>query len=100
MEYELPSKENYTIYTKSGCPYCVKAKELLVNEVYETIDCDDYLVDDKEAFLAFMQIIIGKEYRTFPMVFDKIGKFVGGFAELKVSYKTSINDNFPDPFTS
>ena len=105
MEYELPSKENYTIYSKSGCTYCVKAKQLLVNEAHEIIDCDDYLVDDKEGFLAFMQTLIGKEYRTFPMIFDKGGQFLGGFTELKAVYQaapmpssSSMNNDFPDPF--
>jgi glutaredoxin len=100
MEYELPSKENYTIYSKSGCSYCVKAKQLLINESHEVIDCDDYLIEDKPAFLEFMKGIIGKEYKTFPMIFDKQGKFVGGFTELKACYRPSINDDFPDPFSS
>jgi hypothetical protein len=78
----------------------------LVNEAHEIIDCDDYLVDDKEGFLAFMQKLIGKEYRTFPMIFDKGGRFLGGFTELKAVYQaahvpaSTINDDFPDPFAT
>jgi glutaredoxin len=100
MEYELPSKDNYTIYTKSGCKYCVKAKDLLINEVYEVIDCDDYLTNDKEDFLTFMKGIIGREYRTFPMVFDRVGCFIGGFTELKACYKPPDINDFPDPFST
>ena len=102
MEYELPSKINYTVYSKSGCSFCTKAKNLLVNESIDVIDCDDYLLDNKMAFLDFMKRLIGREYRTFPMIFDKEGKFVGGFTELKASYVPPphcyVNNDFPDPF--
>ena len=100
MEYELPSKNNYTIYSKTGCPYCVKAKTLLQAETVEIIDCDDYIIDDKPAFLKFMAELIGKEYKTFPMVFNKDGKFIGGFTELKPYYEEELKskNNFPDPF--
>ena len=64
MEYELPSKVNYTIYSKSGCPACNKAKLLLQNENIEIIDCDDYIINDKTAFLDFMRNLIGTEYKN------------------------------------
>ena len=104
MEYERPSKTNYTVYSKSGCSFCVKAKNLLENEPFEVVDCDDYLLDDKLAFLDFMKRIIGREHRTFPMVFDRTGQFVGGFTELKASYVAPqpccVNNDFPDPFAT
>ena len=99
MEYELPSKENYTIYSKSGCMYCVKAKQLLIKESIEVIDCDDYLIEDKPAFLEFMKELVGQEYRTFPMIFGPQGKFIGGYKELEIYYGNNKN-NFPDPFSS
>ena len=99
MEYDLPSKENYTIYSKSGCMYCVKAKQLLIKESIEVIDCDDYLIEDKPAFLEFMKELVGQEYRTFPMIFGPQGKFIGGYKELEIYYSNSKN-NFPDPFSS
>lgn len=85
-DFEPPSATNYTIYSKSGCPSCSKAKTLLKNEEVLLIDCDEYLIEDKEYFLSFMKIIIGKEYRMFPMIF-KDGKFIGGFSELKPFYE-------------
>jgi len=102
MEYELPSKENYTIYSKSGCPACNRAKQLLQNEKIEVIDCDDYIADNKPAFLEFMYKLIGTEYKTFPMVFSQTGKFIGGFSELKPYYEEELKarDSFPDPFSS
>ena len=87
MEYEAPSDKGYTIYSKSGCPNCTKAKKLVASEKYNIVDCDDYIIEDKEDFLYFMSTLIGKEYRVFPMIF-KDGKFIGGYAELETFYKT------------
>ena len=44
------------------------------------IDCDDYIIEDKENFLLFIKERVNKEYKTFPMVFND-GNFVGGFTE-------------------
>uniref|UniRef100_A0A6C0JI22 Glutaredoxin domain-containing protein n=1 Tax=viral metagenome TaxID=1070528 RepID=A0A6C0JI22_9ZZZZ len=84
--FELPSGEGYTIYTKSQCGFCIKSKNLLKAEPYTMIDCDEYLLEDKEAFLAFIETICGKSYRTFPIIF-KDGKFLGGFSETKTHYE-------------
>ena len=89
MEYEVPSTVNYTIYSKSGCPSCTKAKSLLKNEEVLLINCDEYLIDDREEFLKFMESVIGKEYKMFPMIF-KDGKFIGGFSELKPFYDNEM----------
>jgi glutaredoxin len=82
MEFEEPSTTVYTIYSKSGCTYCTKVKKLLLekNIGFDLIDCDEYLLDDKEGFLKFIQDRAGKEYKTFPMVF-RPGYFIGGFNE-------------------
>jgi glutaredoxin len=87
MEFEKPSATGYTIYSKSRCPFCTKAKVLLEEEPYTIIDCDEYLVDEntKQQFLLFIENLINKEYRTFPMIF-KDGQFIGGFTETKVYY--------------
>uniref|UniRef100_A0A6C0JG99 Glutaredoxin domain-containing protein n=1 Tax=viral metagenome TaxID=1070528 RepID=A0A6C0JG99_9ZZZZ len=84
MEFEEPSKTVYTIYSKSGCTFCTKVKKLLQekNYAFDMIDCDEYLLDDKEGFLEFIKDRAGKEYRTFPIVF-RCGNFVGGFTETK-----------------
>jgi glutaredoxin len=44
------------------------------------IQTDEYLLEDKEAFLLFIQDLVKKEYRTFPMVFNN-GEFIGGFTD-------------------
>ena len=84
--YELPSEEGYTIYTKSQCSFCVKSKNLLKAEPFTMIDCDEYIIEDKEAFLKFIEKLIGKPYRMFPMIFYD-GKFLGGFSETKDHYE-------------
>jgi glutaredoxin 3 len=87
MEYIEPAANNYTIYTKSGCPNCIKVKKLLESETEKPliVDCDEWLIEDKPAFLEFIREKAGKECKTFPMVFYN-GEFVGGFDET-VSYK-------------
>jgi len=84
MEFEEPSNTVFTIYSKSGCTFCTKVKKLLLekNYAFDLIDCDDYLIEDKEKFLEFIKEHAGKEYKTFPMVF-RCGTFVGGFTETK-----------------
>lgn len=86
-EYIEPNALGYTIYTKSNCIYCTKAKEFFDNkkDIDLIINCDGYISKNKEAFLAFIKNKAGREYRTFPMIFHD-GKFVGGFTELKPYY--------------
>ena len=90
-EYIEPALNNYTIYTKSGCPNCTKVKKFLEseNEKPLIIDCDEWLIEDKPAFLEFIRVKAGKECKTFPMVFYN-GEFIGGFDETK-TYKEKQN---------
>ena len=86
MDFLLPATGKTTIYTKSGCVFCERAKALLTEKglEYEQINCDEYLLKNRDAFLAFIKAISARDHRTFPMVFDGSGGFVGGFTELKV----------------
>ena len=87
-QYSSPSQTGYSIYTKNACIYCLMVKDLLKEEDYQIIDCDDYISNPqaKERFLQFIQTITGKSYRTFPMVF-KDGVFVGGYTDTKELYQ-------------
>ena len=82
MEIENPFKTGFTVYSKSGCPNCTKVKKLLAEKkaFFVEIDCDDYIIEDKENFLLFIKERANKEYKTFPMVFND-GIFIGGFIE-------------------
>ena len=80
MDIIQPSKTKFTIYTKSRCPFCIKAKMLLNGYDPLIIDCDEYLENDLDGFLAYMEKIIGRPYRMFPMIFHN-GNFLGGFTD-------------------
>lgn len=82
MEFPHPEKGKITVYSKSGCINCTKVKNLLKDKsmAFNVIDCDEFILENKEEFLAFIQSLIGKEYKMFPMVFDN-EKFIGGYNE-------------------
>ena len=89
---EKPSLTSYTIYSKSNCPYCEKAKLLLENEVVNIINCDEYLTTDRTLFLQTMQHYSGVECKTFPVIFLK-GVYIGGFIETKTHYDNALFTN-------
>jgi glutaredoxin len=94
MEIEEPFKTGFTVYSKSGCPNCTKVKKLLNEKklFFVEIDCDDYIIEDKEKFLLFIKERVNKEYKTFPMVFND-GNFVGGFTETQDYFNKLLSFN-------
>ena len=85
--FEKPSETfQYTVYSKSGCPKCNKVKELLKNKnlKFTVIDCDEYLIETKAEFLYFIQELTSQEWKTFPIVFNKDSRFIGGFIDTKL----------------
>jgi len=82
MNFPIPEKGSITVFSKSGCINCNKVKNLLKekNLLFKVIDCDEYLIENKNEFLNFIKNIIGIEYKMFPMVFDN-EKFIGGYNE-------------------
>jgi len=99
MEFIEPIKNTFTIYSKSGCKNCTKVKQFLQeNKIYyKVVDCDEYIIEDKETFLLFIKDVAQKEYNTFPMVFNDT-KFIGGYNETVEYVKKilSFDDNFDD----
>jgi glutaredoxin len=99
MEYIKPSTTGFTVYSKSGCPNCVSIKKVIkekTNLFYSDINCDDYILQDKEDFLHFIDTLIGHACRKFPMVFYE-GKFIGGLNETKLfidNLLLSFEENF------
>lgn len=70
------------VFSRVGCPYCKKAKELLVSK---SIDYKDYSIDtmgsDGEALFAEMTKATGG-HDTFPAIYvNKV--FVGGNSDLQ-----------------
>lgn len=81
-EYQQPQESGYTVYTKSGCPNCTKVKNYLKNASAQLVlvDCDEYLIENKIAFLKFIEELSGSPVKMFPIVFYE-GKYIGGLAE-------------------
>jgi hypothetical protein len=70
----------------------LKDKNLLFN----VIDCDDYILENKQTFLNFIKNISHLEINVFPIIFYE-GKYVGGFIETKDfidKLLLSFDDNF------
>ena len=98
MEFEPPATDGFTIYSKSGCLMCTKAKDLLKSKslTYKMIDCDEYLIDDRDNFLLFMKNLANKEISSFPIVCYN-GVFIGAYKETfdqveKLTMKLDFND--------
>jgi glutaredoxin len=84
MDFEKPTKEGFTVYSKSGCPNCMKVKNLLKEKdiFFTIIDCDEYILEDKENFLIFMKNISNDSVKLFPYVFNN-EKYIGNLKETK-----------------
>jgi glutaredoxin len=98
MEIIEPLKKGFTVYGKSGCFNCTKTKRLLEtnNLSFIVVDCDDYIIEDKNLFLSLMKDKIGKSYNTFPMVFNN-SIFIGGYYETN-EYVEKTLLSFEDKF--
>jgi len=98
MEFPVPSEKGFTVYSKSGCINCTSVKSLLQQKffTYIEINCDEYILENKEGFLKFIEEKAETSYKTFPMVFYN-NKFVGGLAHTKEFVDKSLlsfEDNF------
>lgn len=89
MDFINPSNDTYTVYTKSGCPNCVKAKKMLTDLKFNPliIDCDDYLIEHREEFLATIKKLVnGNDNKVFlflfPIIFNN-GKYIGGYKDIE-----------------
>jgi len=88
MQITLPEKIGFTVYSKSGCQNCLKIKTLLKSNQlkYTIIDCDEYLMEDKDLFKENMKKMINLENTNalfFPMIFND-EKYIGGYNETLV----------------
>lgn len=93
-----PKEGEYTIYSKSGCPNCVKVKEMLTKDkiAFTVIDCDEYILECKADLLGFIKKMAQSDWTTFPMVFDKNAKFIGGYKDTIIHLERLLE--FSDDF--
>ena len=91
MNFPKPLDNGFTVYSKTGCSYCKKAKNLFddLQLYYTVISCDKYL-NSRDEFLEFIKGLAGKEYKTFPMIFHN-GNFIGGYTQA-LSYCDTISE--------
>lgn len=84
MEFEKPSDTGFTIYSKSGCPNCSHVKKVLkdFNLLFNVVDCDDYIIEDKDNFLLFIENLSQREIKQFPIIFYD-GSIIGGYNETR-----------------
>lgn len=99
MEYEKPLKKGFTVYSKSGCPNCSKVKQLIKEKNYNflIIDCDEYLIEDKEDFLSYMKTISSHDITSFPIIFYN-EKFIGGYKETLDYVNKVLEIDFEEDF--
>jgi glutaredoxin len=84
MDIIKPLDLGFTVYSKTGCINCKKIKKILSENkhFFLDVDCDEFLIEDKQGFLLFMKEIALTEVKTFPIIFN-YGKFIGGYEEAK-----------------
>jgi glutaredoxin len=82
MEFTEPYPNGFTIYSKSGCQNCSKIKKILTEKhlFFYEIQCDEYLIEERDQFLSFIESKVGNMHKTFPIIFYN-GKFIGSYNE-------------------
>lgn len=71
------------VYFKDGCPFCVKAKNLLKAK---GLDFKEYKIGENGIDKEYLQSKAGKPVSTVPQIFIN-GLHVGGFTDLEKYFK-------------
>jgi glutaredoxin len=79
-DWSYDEEKRFLIYTRDDCPWCVKAKELIVSKghSYSEVDVSDY--DTRQLF--FETYGLDGYKRTVPQIFDELNNHIGGYTEL------------------
>lgn len=67
----------YTVYSKSNCPFCTKAKRFLIDNNIDFIEKDVTQPDIKKELLSIVP-----NAKTVPQILNGNGKPIGGYEEL------------------
>lgn len=70
---------NVEVYSKDGCSYCVRAKQLLNNK---KISFTEFKLGEDGVDRAYIQNKAGKPVSTVPQIFID-GNHIGGYTELE-----------------
>ena len=99
MEYTRPSESGFTIYSKSGCLMCSKVKTLLQDNKldFTAVDCDEYILEDKQSFLLFMNSMANRDVKVFPIIFYN-GAFIGSYHETREYVDKLVSFDNDTPF--
>lgn len=89
------TRTGYTVYTKTKCKYCTTVKQLIPHAYF--VNCDQYLANDRDAFLAHIDTLTDKKPRTFPMVFLN-HVYLGGCTEFETYMKELEGFSLDDAF--
>lgn len=75
-------KNQWLLFTRDGCPYCSKAKELLKSKDINYTEHDIFTPPElKDHVKKMIMEQTGVDYNTVPMIF-KSNKFIGGYDNL------------------
>jgi glutaredoxin len=88
--FPLPMQNVFTIYSKSGCTYCRRVKEYIANKgaQYIEINCDEFLLENRDEFLLFLTELTGRpQQHTFPLVFRPNASYIGGYNETVFAFE-------------
>ncbi len=80
MNFIPPTDFGVTIYGKAGCPECKLALNLVPDAQY--INCDEYLIYNRDELLNIFKFNYQAEVKKFPIVFIN-KRYVGSYKELK-----------------
>lgn len=82
---DAPTDQGYTIYSRSGCCNCDKAKKKIKDAGRSLlyIDCDEELIEDRESCLTNLKLYAGKTITQFPVIFFD-GEYIGSWKDLSL----------------
>jgi len=97
MNYPIGRNDEFVIYSKSGCKNCSIAKSYLLKagKPFLEVNCDDYILENKNDFLNFIFKKAGEtlEKPQFPFIF-----FNNTFFQSKSQMEDFCNKELIDEF--
>ena len=88
-------KEYYELYAWTECPYCIKARELLVSKNKQFVFC---CIDESQGLLSYIKEKY--DWLTVPLIVRKDilrgeEEFIGGYSDLVKYFEVRDEKNIP-----